>query len=206
MHVAVLQQARQIAEITDRAQTLQLLSHVALLPTAVTSPHLDGRSHKEAKKRLRDRPQSTSTGTFSSSTTCKLGFRLTTFSSPHSTIQCTGTCSGVYRTPPFCLHSGCAASSGWSQSSMCRDARDGHCYGMSAHTERAAYSLEHKLIRHINMLHTDRTILLTLVHKTVNGDLQRKRNQLAKNISRFVDCLLWGRVVSSRDQSYHHVN
>lgn len=53
MHVAVLQQARQIAEITDRPQTLQLLSHVALLPTAVTSPHLNGRRHKEAKKRLR---------------------------------------------------------------------------------------------------------------------------------------------------------
>lgn len=40
MDVAVLQQAGQIAEITDWTQTLQLLSHVALLPTTITSPHL----------------------------------------------------------------------------------------------------------------------------------------------------------------------
>lgn len=53
---------------------------------------------------------------------------------PHNTTQCTGTCSGVYRTPPFCLHSGCGASSGWSQSSKCRDARDGRYYEMLAHT------------------------------------------------------------------------
>lgn len=54
MHVAVLQQAKQIAEIADGPQTLQLLGHVALLPAAVTSPHLQGESHKEAKQRLRE--------------------------------------------------------------------------------------------------------------------------------------------------------
>lgn len=57
MHGAVLQQAGQIAEMTDRSQTLQLLSHVALLPTAITSPHLDGRRHKEAKNRLMEHSQ-----------------------------------------------------------------------------------------------------------------------------------------------------
>lgn len=70
MHVAVLQQAGQVAEVADRAQTLQLLSHVALLPAAVASPHLDGRrSQEEARKRVRTRW--TGSGTFSS-TTCKL--------------------------------------------------------------------------------------------------------------------------------------
>lgn len=65
MHVAVLQQAGQVAEVADRAQTLQLLSHVALLPAAVASPHLDGRrSQEEARKRVRTRW--TGSGTFSS--------------------------------------------------------------------------------------------------------------------------------------------
>lgn len=39
MQVAVLQQAGQVAEITDRTQTLQLLIHVALFPTTVTPSH-----------------------------------------------------------------------------------------------------------------------------------------------------------------------
>lgn len=43
MHVAVVQHAGQVAEITDRPQTLQLLGHVALLPTAVASRHLKER-------------------------------------------------------------------------------------------------------------------------------------------------------------------
>lgn len=75
-----------------------------------------------------------SLGIHSQHTHVQLVFRLISVSLPHSTIQCTGTCSGVYRTPPFCLHSGCGASSGWNQSSKCRVARDGRCYGMSAHT------------------------------------------------------------------------
>lgn len=50
MHVAVLQQAGQVAEVPNGTQTLQLLGHVALLPTTVASSHLnrkeDGESHR----------------------------------------------------------------------------------------------------------------------------------------------------------------
>lgn len=50
MHVAVVQHAGEVAEITDRPQTLQLLSHAALFPTAITSGHLYGGSHEEGRK------------------------------------------------------------------------------------------------------------------------------------------------------------
>lgn len=39
MKVAVVHQAGQVAEVTDRSQTLQLLSHVALFPTSVAPTH-----------------------------------------------------------------------------------------------------------------------------------------------------------------------
>lgn len=63
----------------------------------------------EGKERLGIHSQHT-LATHTCSTTCQLVLRLTSVSLPHNTTQCTGTCSGVYRTPPFCLHSGCGAS------------------------------------------------------------------------------------------------
>lgn len=50
MHVAVVQHAGRVAEITDRPQTLQLLGHVALLPTAIASRHLNGARREKGKK------------------------------------------------------------------------------------------------------------------------------------------------------------
>lgn len=50
MHVAVVQHAGEVAEITDRPQTLQLLSHAALFPTAIASRHLYGTSREEGRK------------------------------------------------------------------------------------------------------------------------------------------------------------
>lgn len=103
MHVAVLQQAGQVAEVADGAQTLQLLRHVALLPAAVAPPHLDGRrSQEEEREDTADRLRRLLLNHM-------LAGRV---SLRRSTGRCTGTCSGVCRTPPSCLHSGCAASPG----------------------------------------------------------------------------------------------
>lgn len=157
MHVAILQQAGQVAEVTNWTQTLQLLGHVALLPATVTSSHLDRRGGEGGKKRKEkedgERHRKINTqptvniqwGTLFASLAHKVQFSGTSMSLPRSTVQCTGTCSGVCRTPPSCLRSGCAASSDWCRSSRCRDARDDLCYEMSAHAWRVAYSLEHRM-------------------------------------------------------------
>lgn len=63
---------------------------------------------------------------------------------PHRRARCTGTCSGVCRTLPTCLRSGCAASSGWPLSSRCRDATYDPCYETSARAWREACSLDDK--------------------------------------------------------------
>lgn len=64
--------------------------------------------------------------------------------SPHSRGQWTGTCSGVDRTPPACLRSDCAASSGWCRSSRRTGATDDPCCEMSGPAWKAAYSLEQR--------------------------------------------------------------
>lgn len=148
MQIAVVQQAGQVTEITDWTQTLQLLSHVGLFPTAVTSTHLDrrgGGGEKTGGERFKKRNTTTLTiqeGPSLGSMTYSAQCSGTSISLPHSRVQCTGTCSGVYRTPPSCLRSGCAASSDRCRSSMCRDARDDLCYEPSGHVWRVAYSLD----------------------------------------------------------------
>lgn len=131
--MAVLLHAGQVAEVTHWTQTLQLLRHVALFPATITPTHLhqDKERHEHIQHTLRDfvwfSVQCSGTPVYS----------------PHSRVQCTETCSGVYRTPLACLRSGCAASSVRCRSSRCRDARHAPCYERSGHIRKPACSLEH---------------------------------------------------------------